>query len=175
MSVSCRYLLKCPLSDWGSSLFFCLQRVFLLWMGMEFCKCLFFLVSFEMISWFFFLLSQYGILHWFFNVKPNFISEITPTCSLCIIFYIAKFNLLQSKEFYSYIHVGVDLQFSFFITVFSNYGIKAILLQGTRWGVPPPMLQRSLCTTNISYALMDGRNHQWGHLGRQFLCVNNFN
>lgn len=77
MSVSRRYLLKCPLRLRKFS-FFSVCRIFLSQIGMEFRETLLFIylficlfASFEVILWVSFLLCKCGILHWFLKVKLN--------------------------------------------------------------------------------------------------------
>lgn len=160
MSVSCRY----HLSDWGSSLSFSVGRqYFLSWMDMEFCQTLF---KFFCILWDDLIVSLFIMSIWYITLidfqKLNqlWISEKNLLDHDVLSFYTTKFNLLQSKDFYSCVHVGVGLLFFFLITSFSDYHIKAILSHGTRWGVSPPVLWRNLCITDITYSLMDDRNHQ---------------
>lgn len=130
---------------------------------MEVCETPFFFsffASFEMTSWVFFILWKCGILHWFLKVKLNL--NIWDKPYLLVIHYYPVI-LLNSIFVTIFMWVG-GLQFSFLFTSFFGYGIKAILLHGKRWGVFLPVLW-SLYITGITYHLMNGRNHQWGHLG----------
>lgn len=106
------------LSDWGSSLFFSVgKQYFLSWMDMEFCQTLFLffcilwgdlLVSLFIMSIWYITLIDFQKLNQIWISEKNLLDH-----DVLLSFYTAKFNLLQSKDFYSCVHVGVACCFSF--------------------------------------------------------------
>lgn len=100
------------------------------------------------------LSCQYGILHWFLNVKPNLNSEINPLAGDLGLSLYPKCSRLQSQDVYSYSpeHAGLCSPTSPCLWFRCEVGVHLRL-------------------TGMTDSGMDGINQQWVHVGlKGFLC-----